>query len=397
MDGLSSDLWLLLLAAAAGGGVVGWLIRDAVGNSRISTLNDSWQDRLDNVVRVRDRLIAEADTLRTSIEAQEAVVHRRDMAITKARTELESALERQKHLTKDIFTLRAEREDTKSKMASFQDRMVSLQQQSSELQNEFLKSRDFYVGELKKAFEKRSLLEEKLDNSKHEYESFSNLLQSSRTEHESVNKMLAAAKSRLANLDKLEQDVIKLEAENAQLKHDNALVRQEIDAQNRDIAENEELKIQNKELAQVLRSMESSRSQYENDANRYREHADKTEKKSETLRVRLDEVEKNFLEIEKQQSKALKAARASSATVAANDSSSAEDVKDDLKEIIGIGKVFEHTLHELGVFNFRQIANFGVADISRVNAELREFKGRMEQDDWVGQAKELHFKKYGSG
>jgi predicted flap endonuclease-1-like 5' DNA nuclease len=26
---------------------------------------------------------------------------------------------------------------------------------------------------------------------------------------------------------------------------------------------------------------------------------------------------------------------------------------------------------------------------------LKECKGRMEQDDWIGQAKELHFKKYG--
>ena len=68
---------------------------------------------------------------------------------------------------------------------------------------------------------------------------------------------------------------------------------------------------------------------------------------------------------------------------------------DDLKEIIGIGKVFERTLNDLGVFSFRQIASFGVADIARVNAELKEFKGRMEQDDWVGQARELYFQKYG--
>ena len=43
---------------------------------------------------------------------------------------------------------------------------------------------------------------------------------------------------------------------------------------------------------------------------------------------------------------------------------------------------------------FQQLANFGVADIARVNAELKEFKGRMEQDDWIGQAKELLFKKH---
>ena len=51
-----------------------------------------------------------------------------------------------------------------------------------------------------------------------------------------------------------------------------------------------------------------------------------------------------------------------------------------------IGKAFERTLHDLGIYSFRQIANFGMADIARVNMELKEFKGRMEQDDWIGQA-----------
>jgi len=69
--------------------------------------------------------------------------------------------------------------------------------------------------------------------------------------------------------------------------------------------------------------------------------------------------------------------------------------KDDLTQIIGIGKVFERTLHDLGIFHFRQIASFGPAEIARINSELKEFKGRIEYDDWIGQAKELHFKKFG--
>ena len=397
MNGLFTDMAAYLLAASLAGAIFGWLIRTAASKSKIASLNDSWQAQLDNVVRQRDQHKDELKTLRTSIEAQEAVIHQRDMAVTKMRTELESALEKEKGLTKGLFTLRAEREDFKSKMASFQNRMASLQSQSNELQSEFLKSRDFYVGELTKSFEKRKDLEEKLENSKQEHESYTTLLQSSRVEHESANKMLTAAKSRLDNLDELEKNVISLEAENAQLKHDNALARQHADALQRDIAEQEDLKIQNKELAQVLKSMENSRKQYEDDANRYRKHADRNEKKSETLRVRLDEVEKNFQEIEHQQRQAIKDARNSAIVEAANDASTNADEKDNLQEIIGIGKVFEHTLHELGIFSFRQIANFGMPDIARVNAELREFKGRMEQDDWIGQAKELHFKKYGNG
>lgn len=396
MDGTLSEIGLYLLAALAAGAVIGWLIKSALNSSQISTLNDDWQAQLDDVVRQRDRLTAERDNLRTTIEAQEAVIHQRELAASKARTELNSALEKEKLMAQSIFTLRAEREDFKTKMSTFQNRMASLQNQSAELQTEFIKSRDFYVGELTKSFEKRKAIEYKLENADREHESFRNLLHASRSEQNSVNKMFVAAKARLDNLDELEKNVIALEAENAQLKHDSAITRQENDALKRDVAEQEELKIQNKELAQVLKSMENSRKQYEDDANRYRAHAGKHEKQSETLRLRLDEVEQNFLEIEKQQSNALKEARQSAATRNTNGAKPAKQEKDDLQEIIGIGKVFEHTLHELGIFSFRQIAGFGVSDIARVNAELKEFKGRMEQDDWIGQAKDLLFKKYGN-
>jgi len=396
MDGSFSEVGLYLLAALAAGVAAGWLIKSVLSNSRISTLKDGWQEQLNDVSRQRDRSIAESETLQTSIEAQETVVHQRELGATQAQTELNSALEKEKLMTESIFTLRAEREDFKTKMSSFQNRMSSLQQQSAELQSEFLKSRDFYTGELKKSFEKRKALEDKLYNSNKEHESFRNLLESSRSEQDSVNKMLAAAKARLDNLDALERSVIALEAENAQMKLDSSLSKQENDALKRDVAEQEELRIQNVELSRVLKSMENSRKQYEDDANRYREHADKHEQQSDTLRVRLDEVEQNFMELEQQQSNALKDARRSAATQTSNETKPAKLEKDDLQEIVGIGKVFEHTLHELGIISFRQIANFGLGDIARVNAELNEFKGRMEQDDWIGQARDLLFKKYGN-
>lgn len=395
MDSSLSDIALFLLAALLAGSVLGWLLRSALAAGRARQLEDEWQVRLDDAVRQRDRLKNEAATLRTSIEAQEAVIHQRDLAVKRTSTELESALEKEKMMSKNIFTLRAEREDFKTKLITFQNALASLKRQSRDLQVEFVKSGDFYKSELAKAFEKRKALEEKLANSREEYKSFSNLLEASRSEHESVNNMLAATKKRLSNLDALEQSVIALEAENAQLKHDNAVTRQENDALKRDVFEQEELRIQNKELTRVLKSMENSRKQYESDAIRYRHHADKSEQKSETLRIRLDEVEKNFMEMEKQQRKAISDARISAAT-ATNGTKPPEQERDNLQEIVGIGKVFEHTLHELGIYSFRQLANFGVSDISRVNAELKEFRGRMEQDDWIGQAKDLLFKKYGS-
>jgi predicted flap endonuclease-1-like 5' DNA nuclease len=210
--------------------------------------------------------------------------------------------------------------------------------------------------------------------------------------------MLESAKNRLAEIDKLERDVVRLEADNAQLNHDAALARQEIEVLKRDVIELDELRVHNTEMSEVIKSMEASRRQYEEDARRYQGVASESEKQSETLRIRLDEVEQNFQELEKQQQLAIKQAREEAVT--ANDPNVFDDGSapevDDLKEIVGIGKVFEGALNELGVYSFRQLANFGITDIARVNAKLKEFKGRMEQDDWIGQAKELLFKKYGN-
>ena len=396
MDGLTQEILIYVLGAGFAGCVVGWLLRGPLSNRRLDQLSDEWQIKLDDVIRQRDRFTVEIDKLKLSIEAQQGVVHRHEVSAARAQTDLQSAKEKAKSLSKDIFTLRAEREDFKSKVGTIQNALAAVQQQTVELQTEFVKSGEFYKGELKKSFEKRKAIEDKLRDSNLEHESFSNLLQSSRSEHESVNKMLAAAQTRLDNLDSLEQRVIELEAENAQLNHDASLTKQEIEVLQRDVAEMDELKVQNKELAHCLESMETSRKQYESDARRYKEHAGQSEQKSETLRIKLDEVEKTFASLENQQRDALKDARRNSS---AQDSDNKKKPKkkevDDLQEIIGIGKVFEGALHELGVTSFRQIANFGVTDMARVNQELKEFKGRMEQDDWVGQAKELLFKKYG--
>ena len=392
---MTQEIMLYLLGAGFAGCIVGWLLRGPLGKRRLEQLGDEWQIKLDNVVRQRDRLTVEIEKLKSTIETQQGVMHRNEVSAARAQTDIESANERAKSLSKDVFTLRAEREDFKNKVGTIQDALAAVQQQTVELQSEFVKSGEFYKSELKKSFEKRKAMEDKLRDANLEHESFSNLLQSSRSEHESVNKMLAAAQTRLDNLDALEQKVIELEAENAQLNHDASLSQQEVETLQRDVAELDELKVQNKELAHCLESMESSRKQHERDARRYKEHAGQSEEKSETLRIKLDEVEKTFATLENQQRDALKDARKSAQAQNSKSKKPEKKEVDDLKEIVGIGKVFESTLHELGVTSFRQIANFGVTDIARVNQELKEFKGRMEQDDWVGQAKELLFKKYG--
>ena len=61
---------------------------------------------------------------------------------------------------------------------------------------------------------------------------------------------------------------------------------------------------------------------------------------------------------------------------------------DDLKMVSGIGPKIEGILNGMGVYTFAQIASWKKADRDWVNAELA-FKGRIEREEWVKQAKAL--------
>lgn len=63
--------------------------------------------------------------------------------------------------------------------------------------------------------------------------------------------------------------------------------------------------------------------------------------------------------------------------------------EDDLEIINGIGPMLCELLNEIGVYYFWQIADWGPAEVEWVDQKLEHFKGRIERDDWVGQAKEL--------
>ncbi len=62
------------------------------------------------------------------------------------------------------------------------------------------------------------------------------------------------------------------------------------------------------------------------------------------------------------------------------------DQKDDLTEIKGIGEFVEHKLNDLGIYTFRQIAQFDDHMIAYVTRAIEFFPGRIERDEWIPQA-----------
>ncbi len=65
-----------------------------------------------------------------------------------------------------------------------------------------------------------------------------------------------------------------------------------------------------------------------------------------------------------------------------------EGPADNLKLISGVGPVIEGKLNALGITRYDQIAGFSPDDLTRVD-EVLNFRGRVQRDNWVGQAEAL--------
>jgi large subunit ribosomal protein L21 len=61
---------------------------------------------------------------------------------------------------------------------------------------------------------------------------------------------------------------------------------------------------------------------------------------------------------------------------------------DDLKQLSGVGPALEKKLLEAGVTTFAQIAAWTDADVAEMDEKL-SFKGRIEREGWIEQAKKL--------
>ncbi len=66
---------------------------------------------------------------------------------------------------------------------------------------------------------------------------------------------------------------------------------------------------------------------------------------------------------------------------------------DDLTLIKGVAGVLEERLHDMGITTFKEITTWTAEDMDRIDDHLG-FEGRIERDDWQGQARRFHNEKY---
>lgn len=62
---------------------------------------------------------------------------------------------------------------------------------------------------------------------------------------------------------------------------------------------------------------------------------------------------------------------------------------DPLLRMKGLGPKAEMILHGLGVTHYAQIAAWSEADVTRIDAQMGAFKGRIARDRWIEQARYL--------
>lgn len=296
------QLVLYALGCCFGGVLVGWSFQAVISRRRIDQVRREAQAKLGVITSEKDEFANAYSRAQSRIEQLEA-------NYAKRRTDLKSLLRKSKILAANVVTLRTERENTKDKLSTIQNALVSLREKSAALQTEFDKTREFYKRELMKSLEKRKVLEKDLREARAEQEAFLKRVESSTLEHGSAEDMIAAAQLRLGQLEVLERNVSKLEVENAELRNDAIQARLQLEARERDLKALDELKLHNRQLVQCVEALEGSRQAHEADADRYREQADQSEKESDTLRLKLEDLERNFADIEKEQHSALEDAR----------------------------------------------------------------------------------------
>ncbi|GHN00017.1 hypothetical protein WSM22_15060 [Cytophagales bacterium WSM2-2] len=155
-----------------------------------------------------------------------------------------------------------------------------------------------------------------------------------------------------------------------------------------------ELNIERDNLQQRLIELESIiLSKQDQNTNEIREQLEKLETEAGTLRYKIRQLEYQNKEHEtanvklKHEIEALQVARKGKSSSDHPFVRPVEpDEKDDLTSIKGIGPFIEKRLNMLGIYTFKQLSELTPELIDRVGNAIEFFPGRIERENWIGQA-----------
>jgi predicted flap endonuclease-1-like 5' DNA nuclease len=129
------------------------------------------------------------------------------------------------------------------------------------------------------------------------------------------------------------------------------------------------------------------------------------EKKNHTIDTVFTEIKPKYLNIAPKEQKQVTEGESSKKTIANNArtsyitytktktehdsnnfSEALENKKDDLTKLDGIGPYIEQRLNDIGIYNYEQVSKLNTEDIHKITELIDFFPGRIERDNWVGQA-----------
>lgn len=383
---------LLGLACAVGAlcAFLGWSARGRRATTERDAVVDEWQTRLTRETREKLALNKNNKTLKAALDHERGQLEtlKGDVA---ARTAESRSLQEDLHAASEqLGAVTRERDNLAQRIANVQGAVATANQRTRDLEAEFAKSREFYKGQLMTAAEQRQSKDKTLNAVLEEKQALLAQTESARTEIVALQSQLATTKTRLDSQDALEQKVIALEADNAELKHELMTTRQSLEEAQGEVLQLTELQAQNERSP----ADESKAGIEPIAADPVSEPTPDSEDVSETLRVRLSDFQKRLAEMQQDHLETGVTGHGAEARLPPFGIEKPAGQTDDLTKIVGVGKVFEAMLHRLGVYYYQQIATFGPAEVARINSELNEFKGRIEHDNWIGQARQLHAEKY---
>lgn len=431
----------LLVAALIGAGAV-WLLRRDAERRRVAKIEREWRERLRQVELDRDRsvrrLTSELETRGGSnngddsaledyeklVSGLEERVAERESVIGELRVEIQSLRD----------GLRKSEQEAGDLLSGHEQELLAIQaeQERDEQQSQQqLSERDTRITRLEADVEERenelTELRQRLADASNEAVADTRRIELLTERESRINELEQQIKARDASIHRLQEQTEKERREAA----DNAAARGEAGRQAARVDELETIIIgRDEHIARLQAELKSVRGQSGND----RQTAEQARlRHDEALRAAIAEAESlqrqldgasGELEQRKEEVEALRDALAAareehpgrrkprgkkrrkaahhpqqqpSGDKRISSALTRPDAgpRDNLQEIRGVGPALEKTLNDIGIHHFHQIAAFDAADIGRVAREIGHFGSRIERDDWVGQARNLHQKYHG--
>ena len=414
----------------------------AAQKSQIETLTDQNKEALNSQKDIKikyDSLLGLQERTEVKMKEleQQAAASTATPADVKAKAEeLESYKSRLDTLSKENDTLKGSLEEAKAQakandstaeIANWADKHKSLSEENNRLKTELEESK---LTAAQNAAPATNEYEQKWNALKQEETNWTNKHNNLSKENEELKAALQAAQNTAPATNEYEQkwNALRQEETNWTTKH-NALSK-----------ENEELKdaleekltierkaakatneyeqkwtILNEENKQLKAALEESKAtkvqyaaanmatpasnEYEQKWNALKQEEASWITQKQNLEAEIERLKAAKKPASKASSKAEKAAKAEAAkgqlasAIGTKIKVAKESEKDDLKQISGVGPFLETKLNNLGIYTFEQVSQFDTELMQIVNDAIEFFPGRVQRDDWVGQAKKFHAEK----